>query len=68
MQVWDPDAMADTSTSANFHKHKVTPYEDLALRGRVMATFVRGSQVYTEALGVSQGVCGGPVSGRWTVQ
>ena len=44
-QVWDPDALADTSTAHLQHRHKLTPYRDAQLHGRVHATFVRGHQV-----------------------
>lgn len=44
-QVWDPDALADTSTAHLQHRHKLTPYKDVRLHGRVHATFVRGHQV-----------------------
>ena len=45
-QVWDPDALADTSPGALHHRHPLTPYADLSLYGRVVATFVRGQQVF----------------------
>jgi allantoinase len=49
LQVWDPEALADTSEAALQHRHKLTPYEDMELHGRVEATFVRGHQVFTSA-------------------
>lgn len=45
-QVWEPDALADTSPGALHHRHPLTPYADLPLYGRVVATFVRGQQVF----------------------
>jgi len=49
--AWDPEAPADTSAGGNRHKHGVdtSPYVGdgaTALRGRVLATFVRGSLVF----------------------
>ena len=44
-QVWEPDALADTSAAHLQHRHKLTPYKDVRLHGRVHATFVRGHQV-----------------------
>lgn len=41
--------MADTSTAALEHKHKVTPYQDMQLPGKVEATFVRGQLVFQES-------------------
>ena len=46
LQVWDPEALADTSTAGLYHHHKLTPYADRKLHGRVVATFVRGHQVF----------------------
>lgn len=45
--VWDPDQLADTSEAALQHKHKLTPYRDRKLAGRVVATYVRGHQVFS---------------------
>ncbi|KAL4458612.1 hypothetical protein ABPG75_013477 [Micractinium tetrahymenae] len=56
--VWDPEAGADTSPEALQHRHKVSPYAGLALKGRVLATFVRGSQVFGEQRGVAAQACG----------
>ena len=44
--VWSPEELADTSPENLQHKHKVTPYAGMQLRGRVVATFVRGRQVF----------------------
>ena len=58
MVVWRPEQAADTSAAALQHRHKVTPYADMALQGRVLATFVRGSQVFAEGRGVAPAACG----------
>ena len=58
LQVWDPEALALTSTEALQQRWKITPYEDLELYGKVHATFVRGHQVYTLKSSVSKNVCG----------
>jgi len=58
LQVWNPDALADTSLESLKQRWDVTPYEDLELYGQVHATFVRGHQVYTKADGVAKTVCG----------
>ena len=44
-QVWDPNELADTSRDSLNHKHKLTPYQDMKLNGKVVATFVDGQQV-----------------------
>lgn len=62
-QVWDPEALADTSIESLQHRHKLSPYTGLPLHGRVAATFVRGHQVFsaTAKKPVSPNVCGKPV-------
>lgn len=44
--VWDPEAAADTTVAALHHRHKTSPYIGADLKGRVLATFVRGQQVF----------------------
>ncbi len=45
-QVWEPEALANTTTAANLHKHKLSPYTDMQLYGKVVATVVRGELTY----------------------
>lgn len=61
--VWSPEEEADTSGGALQHRHPTTPYANAALRGRVLATFVRGSQVYDAERGVAPAACGRSVLG-----
>lgn len=58
LQVWDPEALADTSSASLHHRHKSTPYQDMKLLGRVKATFVQGHLVFTEAEGPTSSACG----------
>lgn len=59
MVVWDPEALADTSPHRLWHRHKLTAYTERRLRGRVLATFVRGQQVFDDERGPWQGfTCG----------
>ena len=45
--VWDPDVPADLGTGACRHRHLASPYHaDGRPRGRVAATFVRGTLVF----------------------
>ncbi len=44
--VWDPDATWVVDGDALEHRHPVTPYEGVTLRGRVTATYLRGRVVY----------------------
>lgn len=60
-QVWDPEKLADTSEASLLHKHKLTPFTDVPLKGRVAATYVRGQLVFKEGSGVSPRGCGTPL-------
>jgi allantoinase len=53
MVVWDPDAEFVVDGSTLEHRHKMTPYHGRRLRGRVVATFLRGERVWAAADGVS---------------
>jgi dihydroorotase-like cyclic amidohydrolase len=64
--VWDPDQPADTSEEGNMHKHKLSPYTGRELWGKVLATFVGGSQVYRSDVGMHKDVCGSLVLRRKT--
>ncbi len=44
--VWDPDAELTVEAHALQHRHKVTPYEGMRLRGVVHETWLRGERVY----------------------
>lgn len=63
--MWDPEAAADTSVKANQHRHKLTPYSDLPLKGRVLATYVGGHKVFGEREGVFRGTCGSVIRRKW---
>lgn len=65
LQVWDPDEPADMSPAANQHLHKHSAYETKPLQGRVLATYVGGSLVFTAEGGVAGDVCGGPALRRY---
>lgn len=44
--VFDPDAIWPVRAGSLQHRHKITPYDGSTVRGVVMATFLRGRQVY----------------------
>jgi allantoinase len=49
--VWSPETpVLMNNESAVFHKHKLHPYQGRQLYGAVLATFVRGSQVFDGTL------------------
>ena len=56
--VWRPEETFRVEPERLLHKHKLTPYAGLELRGVVEATFVRGQQVF------DNGELRGPARGR----
>jgi allantoinase len=48
MIVWDPDAEWTVDPTQLFHRHPVTPYAGLTLRGRVRKTLLRGEVVFDD--------------------
>lgn len=46
--LWDPDEDWIVDPAALEHRHSVTPYAGMRLRGRVHRTFLRGELVYDE--------------------
>ena len=44
--LWDPEAEWTVHGEQLEHRHKLTPYEGHALRGRVLHTFLRGVEVF----------------------
>ena len=44
--IWDPDEELTVQANALQHRHKVTPYEGMRLRGVVHETWLRGARVY----------------------
>jgi len=46
--LWDPDAHMTVEPAALEHRHPVTPYAGLRLRGRVHRTLLRGELIYDE--------------------
>lgn len=63
-KVWDPDTLADTSPGSLHHKHKMTPYEGMELKGRVKATIVGGQQVRLSEDGLLAGALTSLTSAR----
>jgi allantoinase len=64
--LWDPDPVCTVDPAALEHRHPVTPYAGLRLRGRVHRTFLRGELVYHDGRfpgsprGVTRGSDPGP--------
>jgi allantoinase len=56
--IWDPDAEGSVDAGTLYHRHPVTPYHGRRLRGRVDATLLRGSVVF------SHGECRGAPTGQ----
>ncbi|HUQ84105.1 MAG TPA: allantoinase AllB [Gemmatimonadaceae bacterium] len=51
--LFDPDASLTVTADMLLHRHPVTPYLGATLRGRVEATYVRGTLAYDRARGCS---------------
>jgi allantoinase len=43
---WNPDENVVVDGSALFHRHPVTPYNGLTLKGRVIKTWLRGQVIF----------------------
>jgi allantoinase len=52
--VWDPDGVTEVVGDQLEHRHPITPYEGMRLRGKVEATFLGGGAVFAKV-----GVTGG---------
>ena len=46
--IWDPDAEVTVDAASLQHRHPITPYAGMRLRGRVRKTLLRGELVYDE--------------------
>ena len=46
--VWDPDARVEMNSAVLYHRHPLTPYAGMTLRGAVHTTFLRGEVVFRE--------------------
>src|SRR5687768_3438136 len=44
--IFDPEAPSRVEAATNEHRHKLTPYEGMELKGEVVATYLRGEKVY----------------------
>ena len=47
--IFDPDAELVVDPSTLYHRHPVTPYAGMSLRGRVLTTILRGQIVFDES-------------------
>jgi allantoinase len=56
--IWNPDAETVVDGATLYHRHAVTPYHGLRLRGRVRTTILRGTVVFDD------GTCQGTASGQ----
>ncbi len=56
--IWHPEKEFQVDGSSLHHRHKLTPYQNMALQGTVQQTFLRGQKIY------DQGEFPGETSGR----
>ena len=59
--VWDPDPTQTVDAASLFHRHPVTPYHGVRLRGQVKTTILRGQVVFEDG-GVVGGARGRPLT------
>lgn len=52
--VWNPDGVTEVRGESLEHRHSLTPYEGMRLRGSVLTTIVRGSMVYADGTVMGQ--------------
>ena len=52
--IFDPERELVVDPSALYHRHPVTPYAGMRLRGRVLTTMLRGEIVFDESRGTGQ--------------
>ena len=48
--VWDPDGVTEVRGAELEHRHPITPYEGMRLRGSVTSTFLRGERVFEDGI------------------
>jgi allantoinase len=60
--IWDPDAEDVVIASQLEHRHPVTPYDGMHLKGRIHKTILRGQLVFDDGRFVPP--IGGPLLGR----
>ena len=56
---WEPDAESTIDPATLYHRHPVSPYAGMAVRGRVVKTILRGAVIF------EGGECIGMPSGRF---
>jgi allantoinase len=56
---WEPDAESTIDPANLYHRHSVSPYAGMAVRGRVVKTILRGEVIF------DRGECTGIPSGRF---
>jgi allantoinase len=62
--IWDPAGTFTVAEEALHHRHPSTPYRGRTLRGRVLRTFVRGTQVF-DGSGGGPAFPAEPRPGQW---
>ncbi len=50
LTIWSPEESFVISKALNLHKHKISPYTGENLSGRVLATYVNGTEVFNEKI------------------
>lgn len=61
--IWDPDARSVVDPAVLHHRHPVTPYAGMTLRGLVLTTLLRGEPIYDDGQ-ILPAVSGRMIGGR----
>lgn len=64
LAIWSPDQESDTSERSCHQSQKLTPYIGANMKGKVLATIVRGSMVFDASVGVSAKACSSSLTRR----
>ena len=62
--IWDPDAEVVVDAATLQHRHPITPYHGMRLRGRVHATILRGEVIFQMEAGSGDPAFAGSPRGR----
>ena len=63
--VWDPDGVSDVVGAGLEHRHPLTPYEGMRLRGKVEKVVLGGQTLFTPEMGIL-GVGGRMLKRTWS--
>jgi allantoinase len=63
--IWDPDGATEVVGAGLEHRHPLTPYEGMRLRGKVEMVLLAGQTLFTPVTGVI-GIGGRMLEREWS--